>query len=258
MKNSNVVDWAVQRKLRAEAPIGTYFHFGKMNFGVHENVLPLIRRTKTQLICSDGNRTERAMISSGKILSHTTSRVKAVSIEEAEAILARNAKTANPTSFNQLVLPRQEPGVFKKVIPVKVKKLHPNAVIPTYGTPGSACFDLVAISAEPGPGNTCTFGTGLAMEIPEDHVLLVFSRSGHGFKQGIRLANCVGVIDSDYRGQIQAKLTKDGDDWRADDPWIGQKVAQGLVLPINQCTFEEVDELSSTERGESGFGSTGR
>ncbi len=138
---------------------------------------------------------------------------------------------------------------------VKIKKLNPSAFMPVYSTDGSGCFDLRAISMKPN-GDTCEYGTGLAFSVPKDHVMLIFSRSGHGFNNNIRLVNCVGVIDSDYRGEVSVKLTRDNgyDQF----PWIGDKVAQAMVLKIPKITFEEVDELDETKRGGNGFGSTGK
>lgn len=144
---------------------------------------------------------------------------------------------------------------------VKINKLHPDAVIPKYATPGAACFDLHASLT----WGTCVVSldepevidTGLAFEIPQDHVMLIFSRSGHGFKNDVRLANCVGVIDSDYRGEVKVKLTCDSQDniLRVNH---GDRIAQAMILPAQQVSFLEVDELSDTERGADGFGSTGK
>lgn len=148
---------------------------------------------------------------------------------------------------------------------VKIKKLHPAAKIPTYGTAGAACFDLYAQVnpdledrhvQEVHPQDAVSFGTGVAIEVPEDHVMLIFSRSGHGWKNGVRLANCTGVIDSDYRGEIMAKLHNDSRDF-ALHVHDGDRIAQAMIIPVKQVTFEEVAELSSTERGVKGFGSTG-
>lgn len=146
---------------------------------------------------------------------------------------------------------------------IKIKKLHPDAIIPKYATPGAACFDLHAIGGGQEHNNVRgarVFDTGLSFEIPEGHVMLVFSRSGHGFNYGVRLSNCVGVIDSDYRGEVKVSL-------RADAPLLrdagngigghGSRIAQALVIPIQQVSFIEADELSATERGQAGFGSTG-
>ena len=143
---------------------------------------------------------------------------------------------------------------FAKLTPkLKVKRLHPDAKLPIYSSAGAACFDISTITG----GDVFqaeTFGTGLAFEVPEDHVMLVFSRSGHGFARGIRLANCVGVIDSDYRGELKVRLTADAGPVSVEP---GERIAQAMILPVQQFAIDEVVELSSTERGEGGFGSTG-
>lgn len=144
---------------------------------------------------------------------------------------------------------------------VKIKKLHPEAIIPTYATPGAACFDLYAridhTHAYVHRDESFIFDTGLSFEVPQDHVMLVFSRSGHGFNHGVRLANCVGVIDSDYRGEVKVKLTVDVPDCGLHIKH-GDRIAQAMIIPVQQVAFEVVDELSSTERGAGGMGSTGK
>ena len=151
---------------------------------------------------------------------------------------------------------------------LKVKALHPEAMIPQYATEGAACFDLHALMekswtegpesyAQVNPGTPTVIRTGLAFEIPEEHVMLIFSRSGHGFKNDIRLANCVGVIDSDYRGEVQVKLTNDNSDGNFLTVKHGDRIAQAMIVPVERVELVQVDELSSTERGEGGFGSTG-
>ena len=150
---------------------------------------------------------------------------------------------------------------------LKVKALHPDAIVPQYATVGAACFDLHALMeksweegedsyAQVNPGTPTVIRTGLAFEIPDGYVMLIFSRSGHGFKNDIRLANCVGVIDSDYRGELRVALYNESDtDYVIHD---GDRIAQLMVLPVVQPTLEFVDELDETERGAGGFGSTGR
>lgn len=151
---------------------------------------------------------------------------------------------------------------------IKIKKLHESATTPKYATPGSACFDLAAtevngsflIGSNCYDGSPVVCGTGLSFEIPEGHVMLIFSRSGHGFNEDIRLANATGIIDADYRGEIKVKLTCDRPDEGDTLPFFvrpGDRVAQALVIPIQQVEFDIVDELSSTERGAGGFGHTG-
>lgn len=140
---------------------------------------------------------------------------------------------------------------------IRVKKLHPSAIIPRYQTPGAACFDLHALEgAYVVEMNNWTFRTGLAFEVPPGHVMLVYSRSGHGFKHGIRLANCVGVVDSDYRGEVFVKVTNDEarGNYEVQD---GDRIAQAMIIPVHQWQLVEADELSDTQRGTSGLGSTG-
>ncbi len=151
---------------------------------------------------------------------------------------------------------------FEAIVKLKVKRLHPDAVVPGYATTGAACFDLHALMREASPSvevrhqEPNVFRTGLAFEVPKGYVMLIYSRSGHGFKSDVRLSNCVGVIDSDYRGEVMVKLT-------ADTTAVGlsvkhgDRIAQAIVIPFPKVSFEEVDGLDDTERGSGGFGSTG-
>lgn len=146
---------------------------------------------------------------------------------------------------------------------VRVKRLTPTATIPTYANPGDACFDLYAdahlhkeLDPWPHPASTQAVSTGLAFEVPQGHVMLIFSRSGDGFKRDVRLSNCVGVIDSGYRGAVAVKLRRDSGE--ALDVRPGDRVAQALILPVEQVNFVDSFELSDTERGSGGFGSTGK
>lgn len=142
-------------------------------------------------------------------------------------------------------------------VTVKIKKLNHLASIPVPATKGAACFDLkstgegVVLAA-----GSKTFGTGLSFEIPEGYAMMIYSRSGHGFNNGVRLANCVGVIDSDYRGEVKVKLTSD-DRYYNMGVEVGQSIAQAMIVPVPVVAFEEVEDLSETARGEGGFGSTG-
>jgi dUTP pyrophosphatase len=139
---------------------------------------------------------------------------------------------------------------------INIKRLSDSAKIPTYATAGAACFDLYAAdSVGIRAGAAGTVKTDLSFAVPDGHVMLVFSRSGHGFKSGVRLSNCTGVIDSDYRGEVMVRLQNDGI-----NPFtvlLGDRVAQAMVLPVEQVVFNEVDDLDETERGVNGFGSTG-
>lgn len=137
---------------------------------------------------------------------------------------------------------------------IKTKRLTPEAKLPTYATDGSGCFDIYCTNSKTVFDNA-TFDTGLSFEIPVGYVMLVFSRSGHGFKNNVRLANCVGIIDSDYRGELKVKLTNDF--IPSMDVQAGDRIAQAMVIPFEQVQFLEVDALSETERGTGGFGSTG-
>lgn len=143
---------------------------------------------------------------------------------------------------------------------VKVKKIHPNAVIPKYAKDGDAGMDLVATTIISNTTFDITYGTGIAMEIPKGYVGLVFPRSSIR-KTDLALTNCVGVIDSGYRGELQATFKKiyGKNDVRIDevDYKIGDRIAQIMIIPYPSVTFVEVDELSQTDRGEGGFGSTG-
>lgn len=146
---------------------------------------------------------------------------------------------------------------------VKIKKLTESASVPKYATEGSMCFDFVATTLNGGQdevvlkhGSPVVCGTGLSMEIPEGYGLKVHSRSGHGFNSSIRLANCTGLIDADYRGEIMIKLVCDNSDFKGLTLKPGDKVAQGEIVEVVQFEFEVVEELSSTERGTGGFGST--
>lgn len=141
---------------------------------------------------------------------------------------------------------------------INIKKLFDEAFMPLYATMGSACFDI--FSMEEGKvmhGAGTVFRTGLAFEIPEGYVMLIFSRSGDGFKRDVRLANCVGVIDSDYRGELMVKLASDCTGCPA---WVsvGDRIAQGMIIPIPAVGFKQVEDLSNTARGTGGLGSTGQ
>lgn len=148
-----------------------------------------------------------------------------------------------------------------KPIRLGVKKLHPDAIIPRYANPGDACFDLHSIDyASMAPGESRLLRTGLAFDIPAGYVMRIYSRSGHGFKHGVRLANCVGVIDSGYRGEVMVKLVRDIAGAGRDQLVIineGDRIAQALLEPIPAVDLVEVANLTETQRGANGFGSSG-
>ena len=142
---------------------------------------------------------------------------------------------------------------------IKVKKLKPDATVPTMGSKFAAGADLY--SAEDAdvviePSGTKFIGTGLAMEIPEGYVGLVYARSGLACKRGLAPANKVGVVDSDYRGEIKVALHNHGKEAQTVEK--GERIAQMVIAPYLSVNYEEADALSETERGEGGFGSTGR
>lgn len=144
---------------------------------------------------------------------------------------------------------------------VKIKLLYPNSVKPKYAKIGDAGMDLVATSIISNTTFDITYGLGIALEIPEGFVGLIFPRSSIR-KTDLALTNCVGVIDSGYRGELQATFKKiyGKNDIRIDetDYKIGDRVAQIIIIPHPSIEFIEVEELSNTERGEGGFGSTGK
>jgi len=138
---------------------------------------------------------------------------------------------------------------------IKVKKLHPNAVIPSYSKVGDAGMDLTITSEIENTTFSVSYGFGIAMEIPKNYLGLVFPRSSVR-NQELVLSNCVGVIDSGYRGELQAtfKKTNGLDSLKYK---VGERGAQIIILPYPQVKMVESEELSNTERGDGGFGSTG-
>lgn len=141
---------------------------------------------------------------------------------------------------------------------VEIKKLDERAIIPTYGTEFSAGADIYALLDEPitiAPGETKLIHTGLAMAIPEGLVGLNFARSGMATKRGLAPANKVGVIDSDYRGEVMVALYNQGEVPQTVEN--GDRIAQMVFVPYYTAEFELKDELSETLRGSGGFGSTG-
>ena len=144
------------------------------------------------------------------------------------------------------------------MIEIKIKRLSDTAKIPTRESSCAAGYDLYADIPEDitiNPHETMKINTGVAMEIPEGYFGGIAARSGLATKEGLRPANCYGIVDSDYRGQIIVALHNDSDEVMTVEP--GERVAQAIVLPFYQIGLEEVDELSETDRGEGGFGSTG-
>ncbi|MCP1354634.1 dUTP diphosphatase [Aneurinibacillus migulanus] len=178
---------------------------------------------------------------------------------------------------------------IRNKVPVKIKRLHPDAVIPRYATEGAAGFDLVAVEdIIITPGETKKVPLGLAFEIPEGYVMYVCMRSGIALKTKLRQPNGIGVIDSDYRGEVammfdnisQESLSRPVELRNVHNNYLtgidnvtertllryphgtyiirkGDRIAQGVIAEAPQAIFVEVDELGETERGDGGFGSTG-
>lgn len=146
---------------------------------------------------------------------------------------------------------------------VKIKKLHPDAIIPKYAHSTDAGLDLTAVSMEYSNG-VYTYGTGLSIEIPEGYVGLIFPRSSC-YKQELWQTNSVGVIDSGYRGEIKFKFKNvitrmSSEEWnmRESSIWqVGDRIGQLIIIPYPSITLEEVEDLSTSDRQDGGFGSTG-
>ena len=153
-----------------------------------------------------------------------------------------------------------------------VKLLDKAAKWPVYATDGAACADLHAVRIYGVTPRTITYGTGLAFALDPGTAMFIYSRSGDGFSRGIRLANCVGVIDSDYRGEVLVKVRHDNllrglAAWAflkllPKSRWValaaGRRIAQAAIMPVERCEFVRAHELGETTRGAGGFGSTGQ
>ena len=142
---------------------------------------------------------------------------------------------------------------------IRVKKLREGALLPTYGTAQAAGADLYACLEAPltiAPGETAWVTTGLALEVPEGCAGLVYARSGLSIKYGLCMANGVGVIDSDYRGELRVPMVNLSNEPYTIQP--GERVAQLCIAPVWQAAFAPADELTDTARGAGGFGSTGK
>lgn len=143
--------------------------------------------------------------------------------------------------------------------PISVKRLRPGAQLPTYGSAEAAGADLYACLETPvtvAPGQTVFIPTGLALEVPKGCAGLVYARSGMACKRGLAPANKVGVIDSDYRGELQVVLHNHGTEPQTISH--GERIAQLVITPVLQPGYVEVELLTDTRRDQGGFGSTGR
>ena len=140
---------------------------------------------------------------------------------------------------------------------IRIKKLNEKAIIPTSGSPYSAGYDIYSLEDhEIEAGKTVLAKTGLALEIPEGYFGAVYARSGLASKKGLRPANCVGVIDSDYRGELMVALHNDSE--KTQKVVQGDRIAQLVITPYLSVEFKETEELSETKRQSGGFGSTGK
>lgn len=157
------------------------------------------------------------------------------------------------------ILSPVEPSQGFLTMDIKIKKLNSLATIPTRGSEDAAGYDLYAAipeSIQVKPHETVKVGTGLALELPKGTFGAIFPRSGYATKFGLRPANCVGVCDSDYRGEYIVAIHNDSDIIQTVNPQ--ERIAQLILLPYIPMVFTEMEELSETERGEGGFGSTGK
>jgi dUTP pyrophosphatase len=172
-------------------------------------------------------------------------------IEEINTLLS---KLEGEINKNETI--KSESIINNFTLDIKVKKLHPNAVIPSYSKVGDAGMDLTITSEIENTTFSVLYGFGIAMEIPKNYVGLIFPRSSVR-NQDLVLSNCVGVIDSGYRGELQAtfKKTNGLDSLKYK---VGERGAQIIILPYPQVKMVESEELSNTERGDGGFGSTGK
>ena len=142
---------------------------------------------------------------------------------------------------------------------IHVKKLSPDAILPTYGSGEAAGADLYACLPETvsiAPGEVFWVPTGIALEVPKGCAGLIYARSSMGVKRGLAPANKVGVIDSDYRGEIRVVLLNHSNTVQTVSP--GERVAQMIITPVLTPAYEEAEDLTDTARGEGGFGSTGK
>ena len=142
---------------------------------------------------------------------------------------------------------------------IRVKRLNENAILPGRATVSSAGADLYACLCEDvviQPSERLLIPTGIAMAIPERYGGFIFPRSGTASKYGISLSNCVGVVDSDYRGEVKIAVINHSNE--AYTIKNGDRIAQMVIMPVDLCSYTEYDSLDETERGEGGFGSTGK
>lgn len=144
-------------------------------------------------------------------------------------------------------------------LPIEIKRLNEKAKMPEHGSAAAAGYDVFACldeSIQLQPHETVKISTGLSVAVPDGYWMGVFARSGLATKEGLRPSNCVGVVDSDYRGEVIVALHNDSEKVRIITP--NEKIAQLIILPFMYWDIKEVDKLSDTDRGSGGFGSTGK
>ena len=146
-----------------------------------------------------------------------------------------------------------------KCLSILIKKLNEKAIVPTQGSDAAAGYDLYACLDQPvsiAPHETAKIGTGIAIAIPDNYWGAIYARSGLATKEGMRPANCTGVIDPDYRGEVIVAVHNDSYHVRTVEP--GERIAQFILHERFLCNWIEIEELNETERGEGGFASTGK
>lgn len=222
----------------------------------------------------------RAGVTEGMEITHgTITEVLSSTNQYSEMTLVKRADQYGHTSDSEipswwvrnedLILAPPEPR--SKIVGVKIKKLSPNVLTPEYQTDGAAGFDLHALQdVVITPGETKLIKTGLAFEIPLGFEMQIRPRSGISLKTKLRVANSPGTVDADFRAEVCIIMTNTGTPslenshvgYTIGDDTIcinaGDRIAQGVICPVYQASFEEVDELSSTDRGAAAFGSTGK
>ena len=175
-------------------------------------------------------------------------------------IVRLRRRNAGALPKGELAVEEYKTRYIMEPITVKYKVLDARAKVPAYATPGSAAADLCAVLDEPltlAPMERALVPTGLAIELPGAHsVALVYARSGLSIKHGLCMANGVGVVDSDYRGELKVPMVNLGREAYTIQP--GERVAQLCIAPVYTAAFVPAEELGDTQRGEGGFGSTGK
>ena len=176
-----------------------------------------------------------------------------------KTVRALRGAEARSSSLNAGQTKENREKEMSESVNVRFRRVSPLAHVPTRGSEKAAGYDLYAALGEPvtiAPHETVKIDTGLQFEIPDGYFAAIYARSGIASKEGLRPANCTGVCDSDYRGNYIVALHNDSETTRTVEP--GERIAQMIVIPYLSVRFEEAGSLTDTERGDGGFGSTGR